>query len=375
MNIIGATASARAAKRPTTVNTNWGGVPEPNTFGTHEFMEFAHMIGAKAYINGNLGTGTAGEMADWLKYMTSDQDTTLTRERAANGHKAPWKVPFWAIGNETWGCGGNMRPEYYVDLFRRYATFLKAPQGARPLLIASGGHDEDGPRWTEALMKDGGPNVDAISFHYYTLPSPTHDWSHKGAATGFAENEWISTLANALKMDDYIKANTAIMDKYDPQKRVGFFVDEWGTWYDPEPGRNPGFLYQQNTMRDAVVAAATINIFAQACRPRAHGEHRPDGQRAAGHDPDRRAEDGADADLSRLPHVHPVPGRDPSAVRLEGAGLQLRQDVGACGQRFGGTRQGWPARLRADQSRSGPSRQCHARRSTAPARPRSAARS
>lgn len=250
-----------AAKRPTTVNTNWGGVPEPNSFGTDEFMKFAHMIGAKAYINGNLGTDTAGEMADWLKYLTSDQNTTLTRMRAANGHKAPYKVAYWAIGNESWGCGGDMRPQYYVDLFRRYSSFLKAPRGARPLIIASGGHDDDGPRWTKALMKDGGRNVGAISFHYYTLPSPTHDWAHKGSATNFPESQWISTLVNAEKMDGYISENTAIMDKYDPKKRVGFFVDEWGTWYDTAPGHNPGFLFQQNTMRDAVVAATTLDIF------------------------------------------------------------------------------------------------------------------
>jgi alpha-N-arabinofuranosidase len=249
-----------AAQRPVTVNTNWGGVPETNVFGTNEFLDFAEMIGAKAYINGNVGTGTAGEMADWLKYMTSDQDTTLTKLRRDNGRDRPWKIPFFAVGNETWGCGGDMRPEYYADLFRRYATFLKTPPGARPLIIASGGHDAD-TSWTKALMSTVHQNMGAISYHYYTIPSPTHDWRHKGPATGFGESQWISTMVNALKISDYIKQNIAIMNKYDPQKKVGFFVDEWGTWYDPTPGRNPGFLWQQNTVRDAVVAAATLNIF------------------------------------------------------------------------------------------------------------------
>ncbi len=249
-----------AAQRPITVNTNWGGVPETNAFGTNEFLDFAEMIGAKAYVNGNLGTGSPEEMADWLKYMTSDQDTTLTRMRRDNGRDRPWKIPFFAIGNEAWGCGGDMRPEYYADLFRRYATFLKAPKGARPLIIASGGHDAD-TSWTKVLMSTIHQNMGAISYHYYTLPSPTHDWQAKGPATGFGEDQWASTLVNALKIDDYIKQNIAIMNKYDPQKKIGFFVDEWGTWYDPEPGRNPGFLYQQNTLRDAVVAAATLNIF------------------------------------------------------------------------------------------------------------------
>ncbi|MGH8141633.1 MAG: alpha-N-arabinofuranosidase [Steroidobacteraceae bacterium] len=250
-------------QRPVTVNSNWGGVAEPNSFGTDEFMKFVKMIGAKAYINGNLGTGTPAEMSNWLDYLSSDQDTTLERLRAANGHKAPYKVAFWAIGNESWGCGGDMRPQYYVDLFRRYSTFLQAPPGVRPLIVASGGHDADGPRWTKALITDGGMDVGAISYHYYTIPSPTRDWQHKGPATNFPESQWISTLVNALEMNTYIEANIKIMDQYDPDKRVGFFVDEWGTWYDPQPGPNPRLLFQQNTIRDAVVAAATLDIFAQ----------------------------------------------------------------------------------------------------------------
>ncbi len=248
-------------KRPVTVNTNWGGVPEPNSFGTDEFMKFVRMIGTKAYVNANVGTGTPAEMADWLKYMTADQDTTLVRMRAANGHKDPYKVPFWAIGNETSGCGGNMTPDYYVDLFRRYSTFLKSPPGTRPLIIASGGHDDNGPVWTRTILEKGGPNVGAITYHYYTIPSRTHDWQHKGNSTGFPESEWISTMVNALEIGDHIADNIKVMDELDPDKKVALFVDEWGTWYDPEPGRNPGFLYQQNTVRDAVVAATELHIF------------------------------------------------------------------------------------------------------------------
>jgi len=245
--------------REGTVNTNWGGVPEPNTFGTHEFLNFAEMIGTKAYVSGNVGTGSPREMSEWLQYMTGDQDTALTRLRRANGRDHPWKVDYFAIGNETWGCGGNMRPEYYADQFRQYAAFLKAPPGARPLIIASGGYDGH-PEWTKVLISTVHENLDAIDFHYYTLPSPTRTWTHKGAAVGFPEGEWISTLASALKLDVHLKLNIAIMNKYDPQKKVGLFVDEWGTWYDPAPGSNPGFLVQQNTVRDAVVAAAELNI-------------------------------------------------------------------------------------------------------------------
>jgi alpha-N-arabinofuranosidase len=248
------------AERPVTINTNWGGVPESNAFGTHEFLNFAALIGAKAYISGNVGTGTPREMEEWLQYMTSDQDTTLTRLRRANGRDKPWQIAYFAIGNETWGCGGNMRPEYYADLFRRYAAFLKAPPGAKPLIVASGGYDGH-PEWTKTLISTVRDNLGAIDFHYYTLPSPKRDWHHKGAATGFPESEWISTLVSALKLDVYLKQNIAIMDKYDPKKKVALFVDEWGNWYDPTPGGNPGFLPQQNTLRDAVTAAASLDIF------------------------------------------------------------------------------------------------------------------
>lgn len=246
------------AKRPVTLNTNWGGVPESNAFGTHEFLDFAEMIGADAYINGNVGTGSAREMAEWLQYMTSDKPTSLTAERARNGHPKPWKIAYFAVGNEAWGCGGNMTPEHYVDLFRQDANFLKAPQGARPLIVASGGNDND-TSWTSALVSKATPDLGAISFHYYTIPGDR--WQSKGRAIGFGEDQWISTLAHTLRMDQFISQNSAIMDKADPAKKIAFAVDEWGTWYDPEPGREPGFLYQQNTLRDAVVAALNLNVF------------------------------------------------------------------------------------------------------------------
>jgi alpha-L-arabinofuranosidase len=246
------------AARPVTLNTNWGGVPETNAFGTHEFLDFVELIGAEAYVNGNLGTGSPREMAEWLQYMTSDKPTALTAERARNGHPKPWKIAYFAVGNEAWGCGGNMTPEYYVDLYRQYANFLKAPKGARPVIIASGGNDND-TSWTTALISKVSSGLNAISFHYYTIPGDR--WQAKGPTTGFAEDQWISTLLHTLKMDDYISQNSAVMDQYDPAKKVAFAVDEWGTWYDSEAGREPGLLYQQNTLRDAVAAALNFNVF------------------------------------------------------------------------------------------------------------------
>ena len=245
-------------QRPVTVNTNWGGVPESNQFGTHEFMDFVELIGADAYINGNLGTGTPREMAEWLQYLTSDQDTAITAERARNGHPKPWKIAYFAVGNESWGCGGNMSTDYYIDLLRQYRTFLKTPPGVRPQIIASGGYDTD-TSWSEAISAKAAEGINAVSFHHYTLPGS--EWQHKGAATGFGEDEWISTLAHTLVMDDFINKNVAALARNDPGNKLGLAVDEWGTWYDPEPGREPGFLYQQNTLRDALVAAINLNIF------------------------------------------------------------------------------------------------------------------
>ena len=245
--------------RPVKINTTWGGVPETNAFGTHEFMAFAEMIGADAYINGNVGTGSPQEMAEWMEYMTSNTHSTLANLRRQNGRDQPWNVAYWAIGNETWGCGGNMRPEYYADVYRQYATFLKAPHDHRPQLIASGGHDA-GTDWVQVLSSTVHHDIDGISHHYYTRPLE-QTWDHKGNSTGFGEDQWISTLANTMLMEGYISANVAVLRRNDPQNHIALDVDEWGTWYDPEPGREPGFLYQQNTIRDALVTALNFNIF------------------------------------------------------------------------------------------------------------------
>jgi len=245
-------------KRPVSVNTNWGGVPETNAVGTHEFFDLAEMLGADAYVNGNLGTGTPQEMAEWVEYMTSTGQSTLAQLRAKNGHPQPFKVAYFAIGNEAWGCGGNMKPEYYTSLYNHYTTFLKAPKERMPKLIASGGTGDD-TAWTDVLSRDAGRVTDGISFHYYTLP--TGEWDKKGAAVGFPESEWFSTVQRTLRMEDFIRKNVAVLDKNDPKKKIGFYVDEWGTWYDVEQGTNPGFLFQRNTLRDAVVAALNFNIF------------------------------------------------------------------------------------------------------------------
>jgi alpha-N-arabinofuranosidase len=247
-------------KRPVRVNTHWGGVEEPNSFGTHEFMNFAELIGADAYVSGNVGDGTPEEMAQWVEYITSDTTSTLANERRKNGRDKPWKLPFFGIGNELWGCGGNMRAEYAADLVRRYATFVKVPRDSPVQKIAAGANVDD-YHWTEVFMRETIKQVSGVSIHYYTSPGP--NWNTKRSSTDFGEDQWIETLSKALYMEELVTKHSAVMDRFDPSKKIGLMVDEWGTWYTGLPGSNPGFLHQQNSLRDALVAAIHINIFSQ----------------------------------------------------------------------------------------------------------------
>jgi alpha-N-arabinofuranosidase len=248
------------SQRPRRLNTSWGGVIETNAFGTHEFMDLCELVGADPYVSGNVGSGSPQEMMDWLEYMTSDSDSSLANLRRQNGRDKPWRVPYFGVGNESWGCGGNMRPEFYADEYRRYATFVKNYGANRVQRIASGANAED-YNWTEVVMSKAADQMQGIGVHYYTLP--TGDWGKKGSAVNFGETEWHATLARTLRMEELLQKHSAIMDKYDPQKRVGLMVDEWGTWYDPEPNERPSALYQQNSLRDALVAAINLNIFNQ----------------------------------------------------------------------------------------------------------------
>lgn len=260
------------ANRPRTINTHWGGVIEPNQFGTHEFLHLCELLGCEPYIAGNVGSGTVEEMQDWVEYMTFGGDSTVADQRRANGRQEPWRVKYFGVGNENWGCGGHMTAAEYAATYRRYQTYVRnyasAPSqaGAQEKInkiykIACGASDFNYD-WTETLMREAGRHMHGLSLHYYTVP---HTWAHKGSATNFTEEEWFLTLQKALRMEEIVTNHAAIMDKYDPEKRVGLIVDEWGTWYDAEPGSNPGFLYQQNTLRDALVAGVTLNILNGHC--------------------------------------------------------------------------------------------------------------
>lgn len=254
-------------KRPAMINTNWGGVVENNHFGTHEFMDFCEQVGCEPYICGNLGSGTVQELSNWIEYMTSDANSPLANERRANGRDQPWKVKYFAFGNESWGCGGNMRPEYYVDVYRRFTSFAKDYPGNKLYRVACGANGDD-YRWTQVLMNDihamysnSKPGMDGIALHYYTIPVGHWEDVGKGSATNFGEDQYFNTLNGALYMDQLVTKHVAIMDQVDPQKKVSLVVDEWGVWNDSEPGTNPGFLYQQNSLRDALAAALTLHVF------------------------------------------------------------------------------------------------------------------
>lgn len=242
-------------------NNNWGGDLEDNSFGTHEFLNLCELLGTEPYISGNVGSGTPEELAKWVEYMTSNSQSTVVNTRRTNGRQEAWNVKYVGIGNEAWGCGGQMTPEYYSDLFCRYTTFIRNYNG-RLYTIASGASADD-YRWTEVLMKNIGTRMNAIAVHYYTVPQ---DWTHHGSATDFTTDEYYTTLAKCLAISPIIQQHIAIMDKYDPEHKVDLLVDEWGTWYDVEPGTNPGHLYQQSTMRDALVAALSLNIFHSYCQ-------------------------------------------------------------------------------------------------------------
>lgn len=246
--------------RPTVVNNLWGGVTEDNSVGTHEFMDLVAELDAEPIVVGNVGSGTVEDMANWWQYINHPGESPMAKLRRENGRDEPWNVRFWGVGNESWGCGGNMRPEYYADLYRRFATFLHGYGEVRPFRIATGPAEAD-YNWTEVLMERAGQMIDGIDLHYYTLDG---SWStHKGQAVDFDEGGWYRLMRRAMHMDELLTNHSAIMDAHDPEKRVWLIVGEWGTWHEQEQGSTPGFLYQQNTLRDALTASVTLDIFHQ----------------------------------------------------------------------------------------------------------------
>jgi alpha-N-arabinofuranosidase len=250
------------ADRPKIKNVFWGGTVEDNSFGTHEFLNLCELIGCDPYISANVGSGTVDEMVGWIEYMTSEDDVPMANLRRKNGREKPWDVKFLGIGNESWGCGGDMTPEFYSDLMKQYSNYARMYGGDKFDRIGCGSNGSD-LNWTKVLMERGRNNMDGLSLHYYTIAGES--WSNKSSATGFGEELYFSGLKKALYMDDLVSNHSAIMDQYDKDKRVALMVDEWGIWTDVEPGTNPGHLFQQNSMRDALIASSTLDILNKHC--------------------------------------------------------------------------------------------------------------
>ena len=251
------------------INTHWGGVLEDNSFGTHEYFELCRQLGCETYVSANFGSGSVREMSEWVEYMTFKGVSPMADMRKKNGHEEPWTLDYIGVGNETWGGGGNMRPVYYADEYRRYQTYVRNYDDKKKVAKICCGPNAEDYAWTRDVLqtcferstKEQHGFMDGLSLHYYTTPEFTDDWEHKGSATVFSEEVFYKTLRKAYYMDELIRRHSSIMDEFDPDKKIGLMVDEWGMWTDVEPGTNPGFLYQQNTMRDALVAAITLNLF------------------------------------------------------------------------------------------------------------------
>lgn len=250
-------------KRPAIVNRWWGGVTEDNSFGTHDFLNMCELLGAQPYLAGNVGSGTVQELTDWTQYVNGKPNTSpMSTWRVQNGRKEPWNVSIWGVGNEAWGCGGNMKPEYYANVFRQYATYMTDWSNSDKLFRVASGANVDDYNWTEVLMRDIPHNMmEGVALHHYANVK----WSEKGSATDYTEQQYFATMKSALRMEELVTRHSTIMDKYDPKKKIALVVDEWGGWYEVEKGTNPGFLYQQNTMRDAMIAGVTLNVFHNHC--------------------------------------------------------------------------------------------------------------
>ena len=250
------------ADRPKIKNVFWGGTVEDNSFGTNEFLNLCELLGCDPYISANVGSGTVGEMVDWIEYMTSDDDVPMANLRRKNGREKPWNVKFIGIGNESWGCGGKMTPDFYVDLMKQYSNYAHMYGGDKFQRIGCGSNASDF-NWTKVMMEKGRTDMDGLSLHYYTIAG--EGWGNKSAATGFGENLYFNGLKKALYMDELVTMHSAIMDQFDKDKRVDLLVDEWGIWTDVEPGTIPGHLFQQNSMRDALIASSTLDILNKHC--------------------------------------------------------------------------------------------------------------
>ena len=238
-------------------NLAWGNYREDNSFGTHEFLDLCELLGAEPYLAVNMNSGTVQEAVEWVQYVNHANETSwLTDLREKNGRDRPWHVKFWGIGNESWDCGGHMSAEHYINLYKQFATAMTNYFNSEKLFRIAVGPGLPDYEWTEKIMRDiPARRFEGVSIHHYAV-----NWEHKSSSYDFSDEEYFDTMAKAWFMEEFIAKNSRVMDKYDPAKRVALIVDEWGGWYDVDP-RGKGALYQQNTVRDAMIAGLTLNIF------------------------------------------------------------------------------------------------------------------
>jgi len=252
-----------------TANRSGAQAYEPNTFGTVDFAEFCRQVGAQPYFAANLRSLPAQQFDQWIEYCNSPAgSTTLADLRAADGHADPLNVKLWGVGNESWGCGGNFDPEDYAVEFRRYTAW--APSYGVKLAFIGSGPNDDNFAWTRrAFAKLGGEGLDNLwgwALHHYSWNAGAHshpEWyKSKGDALQFDASQYYSILRDANDMERLIRTHWDVMGESDPRHKVKLVVDEWGAWH--KPGTEPfaeALLGQQNTMRDAVVAGMTLDIF------------------------------------------------------------------------------------------------------------------
>ena len=246
-------------RRPLRLNRHWGMTAESGAFGTHEFVRFCRTIGAEPYFAANVGSGTPGELRDWVEYCNFAGSSSLADERRRNGAGEPFGVRFWGIGNENWGCGGNLGPEHYAEEFCRFRGYASDYSGTRVQGIACGQNNADW-EWTRRFFEHVHHShgnrlrlVQGYAAHYYCGTA--------GTATEYTDAQWLELLARAFAVEGVVTGCRELMDEHDPERKIPLLLDEWGAWHPVEAGKPERGLYQQNTMRDACVAALTLDLF------------------------------------------------------------------------------------------------------------------
>ncbi len=238
-------------QRPRRLNV-WWDKEEDNHFGTDEFVQFCRMIGAQPYICGNVGSGSPREMMQWLEYCNYAGNTTLAQERAANGSAEPYRIKYWGIGNENYGCGGAYDAAAYAREYRRYASYLRRMDPTVELIACGHSHE-----WNLEFLENIGrlDTLDHLSLHHYYGSGP---------ARGFSTDEYYGLFPKALELEGRIVRDAELLDFFERGAgRIKLAIDEWGVWH---PEANPSSdHYQENTLRDAVCAAVLFDVFNRHC--------------------------------------------------------------------------------------------------------------